>query len=60
MYSSLVPKFLAQVEKRPATEGCPLRLSSLDPFADARQLFDGNPSFGAFSLGNNPFGSFGI
>src|SRR5215213_7205798 len=37
-------------------EGCALRLTSLDPRANVRQVFDGYSTLRAFGLRNNPFG----
>jgi len=45
----------AKLSKRPARQGCSLRLTSRYPLADTRQFFNGNPASGVFSLCNDLF-----
>jgi hypothetical protein len=42
-----------QLRECPRMQNCPLLAPGLDPFADALQIFDGNPTSGAFSFGND-------
>ena len=45
-----------QLGEAPRMECCALRPTSLDPRADVRQIFDGDPTLRAFGRRNNPLG----